>query len=366
MSNTTRLDTILIIRHGGVANWEKTSYRLQKGELGIGYLPNGNVIVKSGVDGTVAWQDCPQVEGVLEKDLILTHDFGRHTIGKGFVNAGGKNMTVTQWLEDALYAPRDPKVTYPTASLTASFVPAFGEAGTKITQIVWDGTYTDGSYEFGSTGNNEENSVANTTATWVVKDTNGNQIGVVEDNAEGWNYNSQITDGTVGYTISASVICQPAEGCVPYNNVGEEVADKKITGFDETGKEVMEVSARAHVTGYRKPFWASLSTPLDLTKLTSSQVRGLGSSATKTKGLPISLPVSSGSRQVLFFAKAGVYNKLIAKDANAAGAEVFFDKTEKAVKVEGANGYEAIDYDMWSVTWDGPISSPKMLLLTWL
>jgi hypothetical protein len=85
----------------------------------------------------------------------------------------------------------------------------------------------------------------------------------------------------------------------------------------------------------------------------------------KTKGFPISLPVPTGSRQVLFLAKSGTYNKLIAKDANAAGADVFFDKTEKAVKVEGANGYLAVDYDMWSVTWDGPISSPKMLLLAW-
>ena len=345
MSNKTILDTVLIVRHGGITGWEKTSYKLQKGELGIAYLDNGNVIVKAGIDGTVAWKDCPQVEGTFEKDLILTYNFGR----------------------DALYAKRDPEITYPTVKFTANFSPLTGEAGSYVNKIVWSGTYTDGVYEFGSTDNKEMNSLANTTASWIIKDKNGYQIGTSENNTEGWDYQAQLTDSVESYPLQVSVLCNAAkeDTYIPYNNVGEIVPEKKIKGFDESGENIKDFTVNAHATGYRKPFWAVLSTPLNLSEITSNQVRSLSSSAVKTKGLPCSLNVPQGSRQVVFFAKAGIYNKLVARDINAMGAEIYFDKTPRAVKVEGANGYLAVDYDMWSVTWDGPIGSPKSLLLAW-
>jgi hypothetical protein len=174
-------------------------------------------------------------------------------------------------------------------------------------------------------------------------------------------------DTSVSYKISASAICKPAAENVrvPYNNVGKIDAQYKIRGFDAEGTAAKEVFATAKATGYRKPFWAVLTEPLNLAEITSGQVRGLASSATKTKGLPGSLTVPAGSRQVVFFAKAGTYSSLVAKDGNAMNAEVSFDKKAKALKVEGANGYTAVDYDMWSVTWDGPIASAKALTLTW-
>lgn len=367
MSNTNILDTVLIVRHGGITGWEKTSYKLQKGELGIAYLDNGNIIVRAGVDGTVSWSNCPQVEGVLEKDFILTHNFGRHTTKDGWVNAGGKDMTISQWLEDALYTPKGPNVVYPNATLSASFYPAHGEAGTKITKITWDGEYIDGSYEFGTNDNKVPNAKAGTTSTWVVKDSLGNQIGTSQDNSEGWSYSAQMTDSTTSYKIHASVICKPAEDnvCVPYNNIGKVDAQYKIKGFDAEGINTKEIEAVASIVGFRKPFWATLSVPLDLTKITSAEVRSLASSATKTKGLPNSLNVPVGTRQIVFFAKSGIYNNLIAEDANAAYAKVSFEKKARAVAVEGANGYKAVDYDMWSVTWDGPIATAKALTLTW-
>lgn len=362
------IDTVLIIRNDKTTTWQNSNYKLEKGELGIGYYDDGKVIVKVGAeDSSKTWKECKQVEDILEKDLILTYNFGRHTTSNGWVNAGGTGMTVQEWLEDALSVTEDPNVTYPNATMTAAFSPSSGEAGTYITKITWDGTYTDGRYEFGSTGNAAANSAANTTATWVVKDANGNQIGTVIDNSTGWDYSSQMTDNAVTYTLQASAICVPAadKTYIPYNNIGAEVPDCKIKGFDAAGTATKTLAPKASVTGYRKPFWAVLTEPLDLANITSGQVRGLASSATKTKGLPTTLNVPIGSRQVVLLAKAGAYSKLVAKDGNAMNAEVSFDKKAKAVKVEGANGYTAVDYDMWSVTWDGPIASAKALTLTW-
>lgn len=362
------LDTVLIIRNDKTTVWKESTYKLEKGELGIGYYDNGKVIVKCGAeDGSKAWNDCKQVEDILEKDLILTYNFGRHTTNNGFVNAGGAGMTVTEWIEDALSVTQKPKVTHPSASMSASFAYATNEVGDYVTAVKWDGGFSAGSYQYGSNSNSAANSTTGATVSWVVKDAAGNQIGTTQDNTTGWTYSDQIEDTAITYTLSSTAtVSLPADGTyVPKNNVGAEVADCRITGFDTAGTKTKSFTPTASVTGYRRPFWGVLTDPIDLTKITSADVRGLANKGSSQAGLPTSLSVPVGSRQVLILAKAGTKSKLVAKDGNAMNAEVSFDKTAKAVKVEGLNGYTAVDYDMWSVTWDGPIASAKALTLTW-
>lgn len=64
MANFNIIDTILVIRHDDTQVWEQSSYRLQKGELGVGYNTDGSVIVKIGVDGNHVWNECPDVSMV--------------------------------------------------------------------------------------------------------------------------------------------------------------------------------------------------------------------------------------------------------------------------------------------------------------
>lgn len=368
VQNRQVLDMVLIVRNDKTTVWQNSTYKLEKGELGIGYYDNGKVIVKIGAeDGSKAWKDCKQVEDILEKDLILTYNFGRHTTSNGFVNAGGTGMTVQEWLEDALSVTEDPTVTHPSASMTASFAYSTNEAGDYVTAVKWDGGFSAGSYQYGSNSNTAANSTTGATVSWVVKDAAGNQIGTTQDNTTGWAYSDQIEDTAITYTLSSTAtVSLPTDGTyIPKNNVGAEVADCRITGFDKNGTKTKSFTPTASVTGFRRPFWGVLTTPIDLTKITSADVRGLASKGNSQAGLPTSLSVPVGSRQVLILAKAGTKSKLVAKDGNAMNAEVSFDKTAKAVKVEGLNGYTAVDYDMWSVTWDGPIASAKALTLTW-
>ena len=69
-----------------------------QGEVGIGYLENGNVIAKLG-DGVNTWKDLPQIEGVFEDDVILTYNFGKHVIDQtvGFKKVDAKGMTMSEW-----------------------------------------------------------------------------------------------------------------------------------------------------------------------------------------------------------------------------------------------------------------------------
>ena len=359
-----QINTVIVLRNDQTTAWESSDHVMLKGEVGIGYLENGNVIAKLG-DGEKTWKNLPQIEGVFEEDLILTYNFGRHTTSNGFVKTAAKGMTTREWLEDALSVTKAPTVTQPTASISASFTPSSGEAGTKITKVTWNGTFTDGTYEYGSKGNSAANSSANTSAaSWVVNH-GDTQIGTTEDGSV--TLDDTIGDDAVTYGVSATVTINAANAYVPYNNVGAEVEGSKITGFDTNGTQTKTVTGSASVTGYRKPFWGikAAGEAINAETITSAQVRALGNSATKTKGFPTSLAVPANSQQVFFLAKAGTYSSLSAKDTAAMNAGVTFTKKAKAVKVEGANGYEAVEYDMWYVDWLAGIDSAKSLSLTW-
>ena len=253
------LDIVLIVRNDKTTAWEGSSYKLEKGELGIGYYDNGKVVVKIGAeDGTKTWKECKQVEDILEKDLILTYNFGRHTTSNGFVNAGGNGMTVSEWLEDALSVTEDPDIVLPEASISASFTPSSGEAGTSITKINWNGTFTDGTYEFGSTETKDETNAdakkkANASATWVVK-LNNTQIGTTEDGSHAQSLT--MGDSQTKVTLSAEATLVTNAVRTPLNNVGAEVADLKVATFKD-GTTKMTFSPAATVTGYRKMFFGA-------------------------------------------------------------------------------------------------------------
>lgn len=167
--------------------------------------------------------------------------------------------------------------------------------------------------------------------------------------------------------VDATVTLDTTDVVNPKNNRGEDV-EGKIVGFDTAGTKTKTLSANVSVTGYRKPFWGviadadNLKAPIDYT---SAEVRALPNSATSTNGLPTSLEVPAGTQMIVFFAKAGVYSSLVATDDKAMGAGVIFDKVANAVQVEGANGFEAVDYDLWYVDWKAGIGAAKQLTLKW-
>jgi hypothetical protein len=291
------LDIVLIVRNDKTTAWEGSSYKLEKGELGIGYYDNGKVVVKIGAeDGSKTWKDCKQVEDILEKDLILTYNFGRHTTSNGFVNAGGQGMTVSEWLEDALSVTENPDITLPEASITASFTPSSGEVGTAITAVNWNGTFTDGTYEFGSTETKDVTDAdakkkANASATWVVKLDN-TQIGTTEDGSYAQNLTMGDTQTKVTLSATATLVTDAVR--TPLNNVGAEVVDLKISEFKSGGTSYTNSAINATVTGYRKMFCGCTSDTLD-----SATIRALNlKSAKAAKGtFEVTAPV--GATQIV-------------------------------------------------------------------
>lgn len=355
------INTVIVLRNDQTTNWESSEYKLLKGEVGIGYLENGNVIAKLGVDGETAWKDLPQIEGVLEDELTLTHNFGRYKTSNGFVKTDdAKGKTISQWLIHALSETKEPEIKQPTISLSADGTGAGGEIGSYITKLNWTGSFADGSYEYGpSTGLSASN------VTWSIKNSVDSQTSTSATGSFTLADTDKIQltqEASKTYATVTGTYSLDASGAnTPINNIGVETTGKIES---VTNKEIVK---NINSTAYRKPFWGVLAagSQLDVTQLTSAKIRGLANSGKSNGGLPTSLDVPAGSQMVIFAAKAGTKNSLTATDDKAMNAGVDFTKVAKAIKVEGANGFEAVDYDIWYVDWLAGIGAAKKLTLKW-
>ena len=331
------LDIVLIVRNDKTTVWQNSTYKLEKGELGIGYYDNGKVIVKIGAeDGSKTWKECKQVEDILEKDLILTYNFGRHTTNNGFVNAGGTGMTVSEWLS----VTEDPGVTLPEASISASFTPSSGEAGTAITKVNWNGTFTDGTYEFGSTETKDVTNAtakkkANASATWVVK-LGDTQIGTTEDGSYAQSLVMGDTQTKVTLNATATLVTDNVR--TPLNNVGAEVADLKVSEFKSGGTTYTNSSVNATVTGYRKMFVGCTGATL-----ISDVIRGLSLKSAQASTTAFEVTAPTGATKLVIAAPTNSqgYNYTLSKaEMMTMSYEDYTDQfsTDASVEVADARG----------------------------
>ena len=361
------INTIIVLRNDSTTNWENSSYILKAGEVGIGRLANGNVITKVG-DNTHTWRELPQLEGVLEHELILTHDFGRYKTKNGFVETtDAKGKTISQWLIHALSEVKEPTIIQPSFTLTAYSDETNSEVGSYITALKWNATATYGSYEYGpETGLSASDimwSISNNVTDQKSSESNGSFVLT-------GNKKIQLTqEASKTYaTITGSYSLDTTNANIPVNNVGLETSGK-IT--DKTGT----LSANVIAAAYRKPFYGVLTTDsaVDINNIDSDIIRNLPNSGTRTRGLPEHLTIPIGTAMVIFAAKAGTYYSLTATDDKAMGAIVNFSKIPNAVEVAGANNFEPVLYDIWYKDWNPNknenytgIDAEKQLSLTWI
>lgn len=336
------LNTIIVLRNDKSTDWATSEVILKEGELGVSYLDNGKVIVKAG-NGADKWPDLKQVEGVLEKDITLTYNFGRHVTSNGFVNAGGTGMTTSEWLIDALSVTEEPEIVNPDASISASFTPTSGETGTAITKVNWNGTFTDGTYEYGSTetkdfpnGTDAEKAAkkkANASATWIVK-LGDTEIGTTEDGS--YAQSLVMSDTQTKVTLSAEATLVTTNVRTPLNNVGAETSGKITTFKDGTTKKTF--SPAATVTGFRKMFVGCTGEAL-----TSDVIRGLSlkSAQASTSAFEVTAPTGATKLVIAAPTNSQGYNYTLSKaEMMTMSYEDYTDQfsTDAQVQVADARG----------------------------
>lgn len=389
------LKTRIILRNDTTAGWEAVkaddTYKLLKGEIGIEFVESGSPKMKIG-DGISTWADLPYFGGTatqlyeatltadethsaaiarvtsgaqinsgdfvvvkeavgtdkyqytayvyaadawkaldgnynaenvyFDKDLIITANVGVHTIdaiGSKTLATTGKN--VKQVLDLLFAKEKDPSVTQPSVTITLTGAGA-KEVGTSVTPSYSVG-FNKGKYEFGpDTG---------VTATYAVSDTASHSATTATGS-----FDAFTVEPTTNYKVS--VTATHTAGADPVSNLGNGRGDLKITAGKKT-------ATSAAITGYRgwfQGYYNGTQALADATTITSAQLRAFG-----VKNGTFNTTMNTNKMQQMFFAApAGTVKTLTVSNA-VNGAPQTVKKT--TVSVEGANNYQAIDYDLYYV-----------------
>ena len=268
------------------------------------------------------------------KDLLLAGNYtqlGNLTKGETETKTWEINgKSVTEIMTEITTTILQPTVIEPSISITLDGAGA-KEVGTTVTPK-YTTTFKPGSYTFGpDTG---------VTATgWSVKDT----ANVTKTTATGTFEDLQVQDNT-NYRLTATATY--GEGAVAFNNLGKNSDPvKKIAAGSKS-------ATSSAITGYRNGFYGTLEAAGDLT---SAIIRGL----TKTnkavaKGNTLSIAIPVGAKRVIFAYPKTIGDVKSVKDVNGLNAEIASTFTKIEVSVEGANGFNAIPYNVYYTDYANP------------
>lgn len=343
-----KLNTIIVLRNDKSTDWADSKVILKSGEIGVSYLDNGNVMIKAGNDRDV-FADLPQVESVLESDMMLTYTFGKHSVpAGGSLNAGGTGMTMSQWIADALKKTVEPTIKrYPNAGLSASCSNSGAslEIGSYITSVSYTGSLSeDGDYE--TNGKETASGIKSSDLAWEV--TLGDDATTKKTASSGsYSTNIQInstTANTVYATVKATATLGLDNVKTPVNNLGEENSTVKIKGFDAAGTTVKNLSADVKASGYRNT-WYYVGTD-DTFELTSANIRSkfTAKNASTTSFGTVTIP--GGTKRVAFAVLGDKTLKSVI-DVDGQNLDVKANFTKETIAIEGANGFEAANYSVF-------------------
>ena len=256
-----------------------------------------------------------------QKDLTITAPIGVQTIpssGSKTLSTTGKN--IKQVFDMIVAEEKNPSTTQPTAALSSSNIGA-KEVGTKV-NVAYSFATDPGSYTYGpATG---------VTFSGYEATFNGETL----TGASGTFAEIQVVDDT---NLSISGKCSSSEGAIPVTNLGNPYEAGKIAAKNYT-------PSKGTLTGYRGWFYGyynGTQAIADPAAITSAQLRAFG---TKT-----SFPKSMNTTQMqqMFFAapKGRVSSVSISNAVNGAPLTV----VKGTCSVEGAGGYNAVEYDLFYV-----------------
>ncbi len=258
-----------------------------------------------------------------QKDLTITAPIGVQTIpssGSKVLSTTGKNLK--QVFDMIVASEKNPTTTQPSAILNSSNI-GEKEVGTNVA-ITYSFATNPGSYTYGPA----------TGVTFSDYEVTFNGDTLLQHTASGTFDSVQVVDDT---NLSIVGTCNSSEGAVPLTNLGNPYEAGKIAAKSYT-------LTKGTLTGYRGWFYGyydGTTAIADPAAITSAQLRAFGTK----KSFPTSMNTSQ-MKQMFFAAPKGrVSSVSISNAVNGAPLTV----TKGTVSVEGANGYAAIDYDLFYV-----------------
>lgn len=292
----------------------------------VGVDAEGRLWVKA--TGGSAGGDVTADQVYFTDDLVMTYQFGKYAPvdGKVVVPADGK--TLQQLFADAYSEDKKPNITQPSMSVSSATAKAY-EVGTNVTPK-YSGSFNSGSYEYNESG----------TGVTVTKWTANNNVTAEEVNKQSGEFESyQVPDGA-NYKIT--LIANYSDGNIPHTALGNEYPDGQIHAGSKS-------AITGAISGYRNSFYgtftdASFAPSSDTVRaLAQKSNRALSNGATFTVNVPV------GAMGVIIAYPATLRDLTYVKDVNGLGADItsVFMQQKTVVEVNGANGYEAIEYKVF-------------------
>lgn len=271
-------------------------------------------------------QDIINAEDVyFDEDLITTVPIGHITLtnGKGTIAAQGKNLK--QVFDTIFVKELFPTITQPSVAISSIHAGAY-EAGTQIVPK-YNAVFNPGKYQYGP-------ATRVSVTSWQISDTNGNT-----STTQSGQFPIINVDDTSTYKITAKV--NHTNGTIPVTNIGNAYPEGQI----KAGSKNVVMSAT--ISGYRNSFYGSLTQKIDIE---SYVIRGL----TKTNkelenGSTFEVPVPIGVTRIIIAYPATLRDVSSITDVNGLGAEIKGSFKKSIIPVEGANGFNPIDYKVYTI-----------------
>ena len=260
-----------------------------------------------------------------DQDLVTTAAVGniKLTNGQAIIDAKGKNL---KQVFDAIFLKEsNPTITQPSVTIKSTEATAY-EVGTKVTPS-WDATFSTGKYSFGP-------ATGVTVTSWEISDSEGNTASTEDGSFP------EITVGdNTSYTITAKA--NYGDGVIPQTNTGNPYEAGQI----KAGSKSATTSTK--LSGYRNTFAGSLT---EKAEVTSAVIRGLTpSNEALVAGSTFKVDVPVGAMRVVFAYPATLQDVESVTDDNGLNAQIKGSFTKSVVAVEGTNGYDAIDYKVYTL-----------------
>lgn len=276
-------------------------------------------------------------------DFIFTKSIGvievKTSEGSKTVEAKGKN--IEQFLASIFAKEEQPSVTSPSVNLTVNNAGSF-EVGTKTTPT-FSASLNAGSYTYGP-------ATGVVAKSWAVTSTAGDSFTTNSGTCK----EVTVTDGMT-YNITA--VATYDAGAVAKTNIGNDSSPVKRVEAGSKNKTA------GSITGYRKTFYGTTDNEL---AITSDVIRGLASSSSSALAngstFDVNLPV--GAKRVIIAYPATLRDISSIKDDNGLNAEIVSAFTPITVDVEGANGYQAITYDVYTTVFAEPLEKANVYHVT--
>ena len=290
----------------------------------------------------------------LKDQITLAGDYGKDsakhsitTIGNlkigDVIPAGTSLQEMFMNMLSQRLQPENP--TAPAASLTLYMdgatkksVAGAVEVGTTITPS-YTASLSAGKYTFGpDTGVTATSYSVTSTGRKTV---DGATADTVEDSATTatGTFDSFVVDDDTNYKLSVSI--PHSAGVVANDNLGSPSNPvKQIAAGTKTKDSSAVTGYRAWFCGYKN----GTNALADASAITGAQVRALGNAA---NGSWLSSMNVSQMKQMFFAAPAGKGYQPVIKDASTTAPQTI--KGRVTVSVEGKDGFDAIDYDVWYV-----------------